>query len=154
MPRSVVVVHREAMVAEGLAAALARYSQIVPIGVATSAAEAERRAEGAHAVAIDQRLPGAEATAGNLRGRGVQVVFLWDGESTNDGGGVSTRDSVSVLARALAPFVDDLDADPKTLTTRERQILAFVSRGLAAKQIAQRLGISAKTVEHHKPRIC
>jgi DNA-binding NarL/FixJ family response regulator len=39
------------------------------------------------------------------------------------------------------------------LTRREGEILALVARGLAAKQVARHLGISAKTVEQHKSNI-
>jgi DNA-binding NarL/FixJ family response regulator len=39
------------------------------------------------------------------------------------------------------------------LTTRERQILDFVSAGLLTKQIAAELGLSPKTVEVHRSRI-
>ena len=57
--RAVVVAHREALAAEGIAAALARYPALVPVGVATSAAETERLAAQADAVAIDARIPGS-----------------------------------------------------------------------------------------------
>ena len=57
--RAVVVAHRETLAAEGIAAALSRYPALALVGVATSAAEAERRAERADAVAIDARIPGA-----------------------------------------------------------------------------------------------
>ena len=37
----------------------------------------------------------------------------------------------------------------ETLTDRERQVLAYVARGLQQKQIARLAGISLKTVQHH-----
>ena len=69
-PAAVVVVHRETMLAEGIAAALASYPGIVPLGVATSSSEAEAKSERADAVALDMRLPGADGVARTLRSRG------------------------------------------------------------------------------------
>jgi DNA-binding NarL/FixJ family response regulator len=40
-----------------------------------------------------------------------------------------------------------------TLTPRQREVLQLVAEGLAAKQIAARLGISPRTVEFHKYQI-
>lgn len=39
------------------------------------------------------------------------------------------------------------------LTPRERELLTFASRGLHTKQIADAMGISARTVEVHKSRL-
>ena len=39
------------------------------------------------------------------------------------------------------------DRDSDNLTTRELQVLALISGGLTSPQIAERMGISAKTVE-------
>ena len=44
-----------------------------------------------------------------------------------------------------------LPADP--LTPRERGVLQFVAEGKTTKEVAQLLGISAKTVESHRTRI-
>jgi DNA-binding NarL/FixJ family response regulator len=49
---------------------------------------------------------------------------------------------------APAPAAD-ADADLDQLTPREREVLQHIARGYMYKEIAQRLGISAKTVEAH-----
>ena len=41
------------------------------------------------------------------------------------------------------------DAELDQLTPREREVLRHIARGYMYKEIAQRLGISAKTVEAH-----
>ncbi len=46
-----------------------------------------------------------------------------------------------------APAVTDPELD--LLTAREREVLRHIARGYMYKEIAQRLGISAKTVEAH-----
>lgn len=152
-PRAVVVAHRESMIAEGIAAALRQYPDIVMVAVATTAAETDRRSERADAVALDILLPGAELTARRLRRRGVRVVFLGDGGEDDSGVSVSTRSSVQSLASALVPGVTTRPVDTARLTPREREVLGLVARGLAAKQVARQLGISAKTVERHKTKI-
>jgi DNA-binding NarL/FixJ family response regulator len=51
---------------------------------------------------------------------------------------------------APAPAADpDADSDLDQLTPREREVLQHIARGYMYKEIAQRLGISAKTVEAH-----
>jgi DNA-binding NarL/FixJ family response regulator len=150
-PRGVVVAHREALVAEGIAAALGHYPGIAAVGVATTAADAERLGERADAVALDQLLPGAEDAASRLRKRGARVVFLGEAAGADDGIRVSMDASVAALASALVPGTDRT-TDPR-LTRRQQEILALVARGLPGKQVARHLGISPKTVEHHKSRI-
>jgi DNA-binding NarL/FixJ family response regulator len=48
----------------------------------------------------------------------------------------------------LSPAADH-DAELDQLTPREREVLQHIARGYMYKEIAQRLGISAKTVEAH-----
>ena len=48
-----------------------------------------------------------------------------------------------------APAPDGDDADVDQLTPREREVLRHLARGYLYKEIAQRLGISTKTVEAH-----
>ena len=50
-------------------------------------------------------------------------------------------------SEAAAPAVADPELDQ--LTAREREVLRHIARGYLYKEIAQRLGISAKTVEAH-----
>lgn len=152
-PRSVIVAHRQAMVAEGLAAALGQYPSIVPIAAVTSAAEGERHGQRADAVAIDHDLPGAEAAAKRLRRNGVRVVFIGDVGDREEGNHVSPHMPVASLASALVPNAGIAQSSGEALTPRQREILALVARGLAGKQVARHLGISPKTVEQHKSRI-
>jgi DNA-binding NarL/FixJ family response regulator len=74
-------------------------------------------------------------------------------------------ESIRVVARgetALSPAVArrlltqgrrgrERHGDP--LTERERQVLAELAAGRTSKEIAQRLGLSTKTVENHRARI-
>ena len=80
------------------------------------------------------------------------VEFL---EKTEDASRLiaAVRDAV---ARSRAGFAD-LEADlfdaieaVRKLTDRERQIAGFLAAGLLNRQIAERLGISMRTVEAHR----
>ena len=147
------------MVAEGIAAALARFPGIVPIAVATNAGDGNRYGERADAVALDEHLNGAAMVAERLRRKGVRVVLLGEeGGDEDSGARVSIKASVASLASALAPdaagaYVSSARATRQRLTDRERQVLGLVGRGLPGKQVARHLGISPKTVERHKTRI-
>ena len=154
-PRGVVVAHQQAMVAEGIAAALARFPDIVPIAVTTDPVEAEGWGARADAVAIDQNLAGAEAAATGLRRKGVRVVFMGEDREGDEGIQVSLGAPVAALAAALVPGHGNGNGSSsgKSLTSREREVLGLVARGMAAKQVARHLGISPKTVERHKGHI-
>ena len=152
-PRAVVVAHREAMVGEGIAAALDRYPGIASIAVTTSAADAVGHADRADAVAIDARLPGADRAARTLRGRGVRVVLLGEDKGEDGGVRVPQRARIADLALALVPEILPPVPFNGRLTVREREVLRLVAEGFAAKQVARHLGISPKTVERHKTRI-
>ena len=156
-PRLVVVVHRERMVAEGIAAALARCPGILPVA-ATSVEEATLVCERADAIALDERLPAVDKTADDIRRKGVRVVMVGESPASEEGDvRVSTHSPVSRLAAALIPgyAIDRAKVVDRVrqLTPRERDVLSLVARGLAGKQVARNLGISPKTVEVHKSRI-
>jgi len=68
------------------------------------------------------------------------------------------RDGDAVFSPRLAGFVLDafqgatlVSSEPELdqLTPREQEVLRLIARGYAYKEIARRLGISPKTVEHH-----
>lgn len=152
--RTVVVAHKDAMVAEGIAAALSTYPSIAPIAATTSAEDAVERGRRADAAALDETLAGADEAASRLRREGVRVVMIGEDEGGADEGvRVSPGASVSVLAAALVPGLGIRPPAGASLSHREREVLALAARGLAGKQIARCLGISAKTVEQHKTRI-
>lgn len=153
--RAVVVAHREKLAAEGIAAALARYPALAMVGVATDAAELERCAARADAVAVDARIRGAAVAVERLLKRGLRVVVIGKpgGDRDEDGGIVVDPGApVSQLARALVPGAEVRATGLPGLSSREEDVLRLAAKGLAGKQIAKALGISPKTVEHHKTR--
>ena len=152
--RAVVIAHREGLAAEGIAAALEPFPAMVTIGVATNTEELERCAERADAAAVDARIPGARSAVTRLQQRGLRVVVIDDRSPGDDDEGVMVPPdaSVSYLASALVPGARAGFSRFGLLSDRERQILKLAAKGMAAKQIAGALGISLKTVEHHKTR--
>lgn len=68
------------------------------------------------------------------------------------------RDGDAVFSPRLAGFVLDafgrevaapVDPELDLLSTREREVLRFIARGYAYKEVAHELGIATKTVESH-----
>ena len=57
--------------------------------------------------------------------------------------------SPAVSQLFVAPFLQRVPADDG-LTPRQRQVLQLAAQGLAARDIAARLGVSVKTVETHR----
>lgn len=152
-PRAVAVIHPEAMTAEAMASALGRIPGIVSAGFGTTAQDAERLAGRAEAIAIDDRLAGVEYAAARVRAEGLRAVLIGDPRPDDEGVRVPTGAPLAALARALVPALGERPATPSRLTKRQEEILALVASGMAAKQVARQLGISAKTVEQHKTHI-
>jgi DNA-binding NarL/FixJ family response regulator len=66
-------------------------------------------------------------------------------------GGIYLSPGVSqAIAQAYLGKTETL---PDRLTARERQVLQFVAEGKTTKEVAQLLGISAKTADSHRTRI-
>jgi len=56
-------------------------------------------------------------------------------------------------AREVRAELSELQDRVESLTPREREVFAFVIKGLLNKQIAARMGISEKTVKVHRGRV-
>jgi DNA-binding NarL/FixJ family response regulator len=63
--------------------------------------------------------------------------------------------SPAVTRRLMSQFRTRRERDDQAvlLTDRERQVLNFLAGGATSKELAQRLGLSTKTVENHRSRI-
>jgi DNA-binding NarL/FixJ family response regulator len=57
--------------------------------------------------------------------------------------------SPAVSHMLVGPFVQSTD-EPEPLTSRQKQVLTLLARGLTAKQVAAQLDLSTKTVETHR----
>jgi len=154
--RKVLVVHPEMMLAEAITSALASYPPIVPLLPATSADQAEARLTRVGAIdaaAVEERVASVGPLTDRLRRRGARVVMFGNGRVDEDGSvRVPTEAPVAALAEALVPSL--MLRRPNQLSVQQRRVLTLVGRGLTAKEIARQLGISPKTVEQHKARIC
>lgn len=81
-------------------------------------------------------------------------VVLGPGETLADLLRVLRRDDSPVARVAtLKPTSDSGQHARRSLTGREVDVLRLVASGMSAQEVAQELGISAKTVENHKQRI-
>jgi DNA-binding NarL/FixJ family response regulator len=63
-------------------------------------------------------------------------------------GGRLHPDAVAAVVEAAGIPAPPLER-PEGLTEREVEVLGMLARGLATKQVAHALGISAKTADHH-----
>jgi DNA-binding CsgD family transcriptional regulator len=143
-PVTVLVLHRDRLVAEAIAAALDRFPGIAVVGCATS--WTGDRPWGIGAAVVDPELPGARVAVSSLGSSGARVVSLGPLPGADL---VGADRPVRELAAAIAPVAR---RRRQTLSPRERQVVELAGRGLAGKQVAAAMGISPKTVEQHKTR--
>lgn len=57
-----------------------------------------------------------------------------------------------VISPDVATILQEVECGPD-LTPRERQILSLISRGYANREIGDRLGVSAKTIDNHRTNL-
>ena len=62
--------------------------------------------------------------------------------------------SPGISEYVLQGYLQAQGAPKDPLSDREREILKLVAEGFTGRQIADRLGLKAKTVENHRARIC
>ena len=69
---------------------------------------------------------------------------------------------VKTVSQVISAYIEKLSQDVEiakfkenlhTLTAREREVLELISDGLISKEISELLGITLKTVEHHRANI-
>jgi DNA-binding NarL/FixJ family response regulator len=90
---------------------------------------------------------------GELVTAGVDGLFMKNGEMSH------LVDAIPLIlngGKVIAPDVLDILSahdDTTPLTVRERQILSLIARGTANKEIAERLGVSAKTIDNHRTNL-
>jgi len=56
------------------------------------------------------------------------------------------------ISKAVLEILEE-NSELEELTARERQILHLIAEGCSNKEIAERLGISPKTVDNHRTRL-
>jgi DNA-binding CsgD family transcriptional regulator len=102
-----------------------------------------------------------EAVEAAARGLG-ELGLTWDGARLAGQAAIRTPDrkAMTVLldcARSVQALDPPDRREPGTvrplLSAREQEVVTLVLAGLTYKQVAERLYISAKTVEHHMARI-
>ncbi|MEO0543370.1 MAG: response regulator transcription factor [Pseudomonadota bacterium] len=90
---------------------------------------------------------------GELVNAGVDGLFMKNGDLGHlikaiplilSGGRIISPDVTAILETV---------EDSPELTPRERQILSLVSRGYANREIGERLGVSAKTIDNHRTNL-
>jgi DNA-binding NarL/FixJ family response regulator len=84
---------------------------------------------------------------------GVDGLFMKRGDPVHLENGIRL---ILRGAKVISPDVLELLEDKQTsveLTDRERQILSLIASGCSNKEIAERLGVSLKTVDNHRTNL-
>jgi DNA-binding NarL/FixJ family response regulator len=61
--------------------------------------------------------------------------------------------SPTISRTVVDAYLCNTDVPPEPLSARERQVLQLVGEGKSTKQVAEQLGISAKTAESHRAKL-
>lgn len=138
-----VIVHDAASAGEAYAAIAEGFGAPTVLLVGDPHAELARAALAAGAVAVLARQSEARELLAAVDAVAAGLVVL----------DAAARDAFVTRAEALGANAGAGIADVESLTEREREVLAMLSRGLSNRRIAERLAIAENTVKAHVAQI-
>lgn len=161
----VAIIEPSIIIAEGLCKILQSSAEADVIGIYPTLRDfAERRVARDFEVVIvgSQAVRGGESVRGSVSELGTTIVLLAttmvDEEVLRQVDGViNIYDNEAALLRKLRAALEQGETNPYSdshdLSERERDVLILVAKGMANKEIADRLNISIHTVMSHRKNI-
>ena len=127
--------------------------QLAPLYRAHAAALADRDAAAVYAAAEQFERIGALLSAADAAAQAA-VLFNAAGDRRRTLQAAAAADRLAAACGGVKTPALMLTAQPLPLSTREREIANLVAHGLSNRDIAERLVVSARTVEGHIYRAC
>ena len=161
----VAIIEPSIIIAEGLCKILQSSAEADVVGIYPTLRDfAERRVAREFAAVIvgSQAVRGGESVRGSVAELGTTIVLLAttmvDEEVLRQVDGViNIYDNEAALLRKLRAAIEQVQTNPYSdshdLSERERDVLILVAKGMANKEIADRLNISIHTVMSHRKNI-
>lgn len=161
----VAIIEPSIIIAEGLCKILQPSAEADVVGIYPTLRDfAERRVARNIEVVIvgSQAVRGGESVRGSVAELGTTIVLLAttmvDEEVLRQVDGViNIYDNEAALLRKLRAAIEQVQTNPYSdshdLSERERDVLILVAKGMANKEIADRLNISIHTVMSHRKNI-
>ena len=161
----IAIIEPSIIIAEGLCKILQSSSEADVVGIYPTLRDfAERRVARDFEVVIvgSQAVRGGESVRGSVAELGTTIVLLAttmvDEEVLRQVDGViNIYDNEAALLRKLRAAIEQGETNPYSdshdLSERERDVLILVAKGMANKEIADRLNISIHTVMSHRKNI-
>lgn len=161
----VAIIEPSIIIAEGLCKILQSSAEADVVGIYPTLRDfAERRVARDIEVVIvgSQAVRGGESVRGSVAELGATIVLLAttmvDEEVLRQVDGViNIYDNEAALLRKLRAAIEQVQTNPYSdshdLSERERDVLILVAKGMANKEIADRLNISIHTVMSHRKNI-
>ena len=161
----VAIIEPSIIIAEGLCKILQSSAEADIVGIYPTLRDfAERRVARDIEVVIvgSQAVRGGESVRGSVAELGTTIVLLAttmvDEEVLRQVDGViNIYDNEAALLRKLRAAIEQVQTNPYSdshdLSERERDVLILVAKGMANKEIADRLNISIHTVMSHRKNI-
>lgn len=161
----IAIIEPSIIIAEGLCKILQSSAEADVVGIYPTLRDfAERRVARDFEVVIvgSQAVRGGESVRGSVAELGTTIVLLAttmvDEEVLRQVDGViNIYDNEAALLRKLRAAIEQGETNPYSdshdLSERERDVLILVAKGMANKEIADRLNISIHTVMSHRKNI-